>query len=116
MAIHLIIIGLLFALMIGSFLYSQISGNKIFLLVTFLLLMFSGVLIQSSNGVIIEREITPDDSAGGWSYTDLIVTMEDSSLYMFSQICFWVGLVASAWIGLVGAFGSSKPQKSPFGY
>ena len=116
MAVQLIIVGLLFALMVGSFVYSRVSGNNVFLLTTFLLLMFSGILIQSSNGVVIDREIVPDDAAGGWSYSDLSVTMEDSSLYLFSMACFWIGLVLSAWTGLVGAFGSSNKRVSPFGY
>lgn len=115
MAVHILILGLLFLLIVGCFIYSLISEQKIFLLATFILLMFGGVLIQSTGGIIIDSHAI--STTTGWVWEDVIVTLEDSTLYLFSQICFFVGLVASAWLGLVSAFGAStEGRKSPFSY
>ena len=117
MAVYLVILGLLFALIIGSFIFSRISGNQIFLLTSFLLLMFSGVLIQSSGGIIVDTQIVPDVDNGGWANQNVIVGLEDSFVYLFSQACFWIGLALSAWTGLVMAFVPSKNNSpNPFNY
>ena len=77
-------------------------------------LIFSSVLVQSAGGLIIDQrpsniEVTPI------VYEDVVVTLEDSSLYLFTQACFWVGVVMLAWVGLVSAFGSSS-RVSPFSF
>ena len=107
--------------MIGSFLVSFalsfFTQQKIFLLIGFLVLMFMGVMIQSSGGLLIEsRPVASDD---GWSYENVVVTLDEPLLYLFSQLAFWIGLVVSAWLGLVTAFdffGNRTRSGSPFSF
>ena len=114
MALQLAILVLLLVFVLALFVLALVSGNKFFFIGSFLVLMFSGVLIQSSGGLIIDT-LPTGFSSGAVSYTDTVVTLEDSGLYLFSQACFWIGLVMVAWTGLVSAFGS-RPVASPFSF
>ena len=114
MVLQLIILILVLALFVGSFVLAWLSDSKVFFMAAFLFLMFSGILIQSSGGLIIDSrpiniEVTPI------VYEDVVVPLTDSSLYLFSQACFWIGLVMLAWTGLSSAFGSNK-KPSPFSF
>ena len=112
MAVELIVLGLLFFFVISSLLFGFFTEQKIFLLGSFLLLMFAGILVQSSGGIIVGHYYSPEAVL-----LNITVDMTDSILYLFSQACFWVGLVLSAWIGLVAAFGSNKTSAgSPFNW
>ena len=113
-AIELVILGLLFAFMIGAFIVSVLTEQKIFLLASFLVLMFAGVLIQSSGGIITGHYY---DELG--ALASIVVPLSDSALYLFSQACFWVGLVVTAWVGLTAAFdfrGNKTRSGSPFSF
>ena len=110
MAVELVILGLVLALSIGSFLVGWLTDHKFFFVAAFLFLMFSGVLVQSAGGLIVGHYYNVEGV-----YSSSIITLADSSLFLFSQACFWIGLVLLAWLGLVSAFGSSK-STSPFSF
>ena len=112
MAIELIVLGLLFFLILSSLVFGLFTGQKIFILGAFVLLMFGGVLIQSSGGIIVGHYYLDE---GGIS--NIVVSLSDPVLFLFSQICFWFGLVVSAWLGLTAAFGGNKTSSgSPFSW
>ncbi len=113
--IQMAIVVLLLLFFIASFCIAWFSGHKFFFVVGFAFLMFTGVLIQSSGGVILDDRPVSVTDAGAISYSDVVVTLEDSGLFLFSQACFWIGLVLLAWTGLVSAFGSGS-RVSPFGF
>lgn len=114
MAVELVILVLLLLLSIGSFVFGILTDNKIFVLACFVLLMFTGVFLQSSGGVITGHYYS--DNTGVLVLNNIIVGLEEPMLYIFSQILFFVGLVVSAWIGLVGAFGKQSKSNSPFNF
>ena len=112
MAIELVVIGLLFCLIIGAFILSLLTEQKIFLLGSFLLLMFGGILVQSAGGVIVGHYYDVDGL-----FQNNVITLADSVLFLFSQACFWIGLVVSAWLGLTVAFGSNRTSAgNPFNW
>lgn len=112
MAIELIVLSLLLFLFLGALIFGFVSEQKIFLLGAFLLLMFSGILIQSAGGVIVGHYYDVEGV-----YTASTVSLADPVMFLFSQTLFWVGLVVSAWLGLVAAFGSNKTSAgSPFNW
>ena len=115
MAMQLILLILLLALTIGSFVLAWLSGNKVFFVASFLFLMFTGILIQSSGGLITDTHPVLVADSGAITYEDVVVPLTDSSLYLFSQACFWIGLVMLAAFGLISAFGESR-QTSPFSF
>ena len=99
MAVHIVLLGIVALAFIASFIFSMISGNKIFLVGAFIILAMSGIIIQASGGIIVDQRPTSfaNDVV---AYEDVIYDLDDPSVLMVSYLTIFIGAALTAWSSL----------------
>ncbi|MEO5350107.1 MAG: hypothetical protein H7836_10730, partial [Magnetococcus sp. YQC-3] len=93
---------------------SMISGNKVFLLGAFVVLMLSGLFIQVSDGVLLGYNANVYDDTTGWSYDEVSYDMTNPAIYLISWLLVLVGGALVAYTSFSHIF--DKGAVEPFHY
>ena len=92
MAVFLIVLAAFFIFIAAMFVLGVIGQNKVFLSVAFFLLMLTGVLVWSSDGVIVKQNISSVDKVtGAIHYEDVILDSTNPLVYIFNFLSIFIG-------------------------
>jgi len=92
MAVFLIVLAAFFIFIAAMFVLGVIGQNKVFLSVAFFLLMLTGVLVWSSDGVIVKQNISSVDKVtGAIHYEDVVLDSTNPLVYIFNFLSIFIG-------------------------
>jgi hypothetical protein len=92
MALELIVVEGLLVLVLACLGFAHFSSLKIFWVAGFLLLMLTGFLVITNDGVILNHYYDIDGV-----YSSTVLAADSGAGFVFSNLCLWGGLVLLAW-------------------